>query len=92
VNALRLRGKTGIVYFGLSLDVGGDGALWVDPSSYLPIRQTLESHSPTAAAETTTMLFSWQPRSAVTAGATTATIPMGYKHTASTGLPHIFGD
>jgi hypothetical protein len=81
VNLLRLRGKTGIVYFGLSLDVGGDGALWVDPSTYLPIRQTLENHSPTAAA-----------RSAVTAGTTTATIPMGYKHTASTGLPHIFGD
>jgi hypothetical protein len=92
VNALRLRGKTGIAYFGLSLDVGGDGTVWVDPSTYLPVRQTLESRSPSGATATMTVLYSWQPRSAATAGTTTATIPTGYKHTASTGLPHIFGD
>jgi hypothetical protein len=89
VDALRLHGKTGIVYFGISFEAA-DGTLWLDPATYLPLQQTLENHS-TAAAETKT-LYSWQPRTGATAGATTATIPKGYKHTASTGLPHIFGD
>jgi hypothetical protein len=88
-DALRVRGKVGLFYFGFSFDAA-DGELWVDPATSLPIQQTFENpRTHTLASKT---VFSWLPRTAATAGETTLSVPTGYKHTTSTGLPHIFGD
>ena len=89
IDALRLQGTTGIAYWGFSF-VGGKGNLWVDPSTYLPVQETIENPS-TGAVEVKTF-FSWGPRTGARIASTSFAIPTGFKHTPSTGLPHIFGD
>lgn len=89
IDALRFQGTTGIAYWGL-LFVAGKGNLWVDPSTYLPVQETIENSS-TGAVQSKTF-FSWEPRTGASIASTSLAIPKGFKHTPSAGLPHIFGD
>jgi hypothetical protein len=88
IAAVDLRGPVAIPYWGL-LFLGGEGDVWVDPTTYLPIE--LESSGAKGVAGMK-VVFSWLPRGAGTASETTLAVPAGYKHTPSKGLPNIFGD
>ncbi|HEY3920761.1 MAG TPA: hypothetical protein VGL76_01490 [Gaiellaceae bacterium] len=89
VDAPLFTGTLGLFYWGLAFQ-GGSGEVWADPTTDLPIRQTLTNGRTGALEETT--LFEWLPHNEVAAAASTAAVPAGYRHTPSTGLPHIFGD
>jgi hypothetical protein len=89
IDTIRLDGTTGIAYWGL-LFVAGGGSFWVDPSTYLPVEETVGDPGTRRVGERS--FFSWVPRTAAAGAATTRTPPASYKRTRSTGLPHIFGD
>ena len=78
----------GIPYWGILFVAGGTGDMWVDPATSLPIEVSLNLGGKPGMK----IYFSWLPRTSDVTAKTTLATPAGYKHTPSSGLPHIFGD